>query len=118
MKEIILRNMNTDRRLIRIPEAGDNLGDLVAKTSNYTMAETDVFVSVDATGGAVTITLPPAADVGAGKHIGIKKVDASANAVTVDGDGSETIDGAATVSLAAQWASLFAVSNGTNWLIY
>jgi len=46
----------------------------------------------------------------------IKKTDASANAVTVDGNGAETIDGSTTVSLAAQWDFITVVSNGTNWI--
>ncbi len=47
----------------------------------------------------------------------IKKTDVSANAVTIDGNGAETIDGATTQSLPAQYDSMEVVTNGTEWFI-
>ena len=47
----------------------------------------------------------------------IKKVDATGSAVTVDGNASETIDGATTYPLGAQWKYVTIVSDGTNWVI-
>ncbi|HSC14498.1 MAG TPA: hypothetical protein VLI71_05235, partial [Gammaproteobacteria bacterium] len=47
----------------------------------------------------------------------VKKIDATANAVTIDGDGAETIDGAATQSLPAQWNAKTVQSNGVAWFI-
>lgn len=73
-------------------------------------------LTVDATGGPVTVALP-AASSAANREITVKKIDASANAVTLDGDGAETIDGTATQPLATQWESLTVKSNGTAWLI-
>lgn len=70
----------------------------------------------NSTTGAFTITLPTAVGI-TGRVYTVKKIDASANAVTVDGDGSETIDGAATYALATQWKSVTVISNGTNWEI-
>jgi hypothetical protein len=58
---------------------------------------------VDASAGAVTVTLQPVDSCLA--DVVIKKVDSSGNAVTIEGDGAETIDGAANKSLAAQWNS-------------
>jgi len=45
------------------------------------------------------------------------KIDASANAVVIDGAGAETIDGAATQTLIAQYDSLHVVSSGAEWFI-
>ena len=87
-----------------------------AKTGAYTIARGDSLVLVDATGAAVTITLP-AANPYSGLQFTIKKTDASANAVTVDGSGAETIDGMATRALAAQYQSITIVSDGTGWQI-
>ena len=39
----------------------------------------------------------------------------AANAVTIDANAAETIDGALTQVLAAQWAFKRMVSNGTSW---
>ncbi len=45
------------------------------------------------------------------------KIDASANAVTVNTTSSQTIDGAATKTLGARWSAIVAVSDGANWQI-
>ena len=68
----------------------------------------------DATSAAFTVTLP---SVAAYKYrqLTIKKVDSSANAVTVDGNGSETIDGATTYALSAQYDSVTIYSDGSEW---
>lgn len=73
-------------------------------------------VSVNAAGAPRTITLPPAASV---KFIvyTIKKVDATANVVTIDANGGELIDGVLTQLLVAQWQSVTIQSDGTQWLI-
>ena len=55
----------------------------------------------DATGGAFPIYLPAAAD-SLGRVLTFKKVDASANAVTIDAYGADTIDGDPTASLPEQ----------------
>jgi hypothetical protein len=75
-----------------------------AITTTQTLPEDCRTALVDATAGAVTVTLQPVADC-LGDVI-VKKVDASVNAVTIEGDGSETIDGAANQPLAAQYDSL------------
>ena len=89
------------------------------KVATYTSSLTipvDVFhARIDATGGARTATLPTASTC-AGRQILITKVDSSGNAVTVACSGSETIQGSATISLAAQWNKALVISNGnTGW---
>lgn len=88
---------------------------VVSKSTTYT-AKVNEFVLSDASGGAFTVTLPTAASA-SGKEVTVKKIDSSGNAVTVDGDGSETIDGALTATLSSQWDSVVVVSNGSNWFI-
>ena len=78
----------------------------------------DAVLLCDATGGAFTVTLPAAADaerLNFGMLYCVKKTDVSANAVTLDGAGAETIDGAANVSLAAQFDTALLISDGTEW---
>lgn len=70
----------------------------------------------DATAGAFNINLPTAASA-LGLIFNIKKIDASANTVTIDGNAAETIDGAATLALTAQWQSTRIQSNGTAWFV-
>lgn len=88
----------------------------VAKTANYTLVIKDRGVFVDASGGAVTITLPTAASAKNVQYF-IKKIDSSVNAVTVDGDGSETIDDSTTQVISSQYDSIEIYSDGTEWWI-
>jgi hypothetical protein len=73
-------------------------------------------VNVDASGAARTITLPTAVGI-TGRHYIIRKSDSSANAVTVDGDGSETINGALTHVMTAQYQTVSIMSDGAGWMI-
>lgn len=82
-----------------------------------TQLATDDLVPCDATANAITFTLLPAATAGAGNVVTVKKIDASGNAVTVDGDGAETLDGATTFVLAAQWKYVELTCTGTAWYV-
>lgn len=84
-------------------------------TAAYTMVAFDRVVLADATAGAFTVTLPSAVGRHGQQPLVVKRTNAGGNAVTV-GSTSGTIDGAATQSLAAQYASITVVSDGTNWL--
>jgi len=86
---------------------------IVTQTAAYTVADNVFHVREDATGGARTVTLP-AALTREGRQILVTKIDASGNAVTVAAAGSDTIQGAATVALAAQWSKALVISNGNN----
>jgi hypothetical protein len=81
-----------------------------------TINATHYFIAADATSNNITITLPDAAGI-AGRVYIVKKTDGSANTVTIDGDGADTIDGSATVVFTTQNEYNVFVSNGANWLI-
>lgn len=68
---------------------------------------------------ALTLTLPPVADVPAGRWVKFVKDHASdTNAITLDGDGSENINGSTTVAtMDAAYDTMTLVSNGTRWVI-
>lgn len=84
----------------------------------YAVAFNDGAILVDASGGAVTVSLP-AASSEPGRLVHVKKIDASANAVTVDAAGADLIDGSGTVVLAAQYDAVRLVSDGVSawWLL-
>jgi hypothetical protein len=72
---------------------------------------------VSAFGGAAEFRLPPANAVNAvGRTITIKKVDVSANAVTVTVSGGAHPDGSTQV-LNAQYKAVTVASNGANWFV-
>jgi hypothetical protein len=72
------------------------------------------FVDCDASGGAFTITLPSASGITGRPYI-IKKNDSSTNAVTIDANLSETIDGATTLTLNSKHDFVMIKSDGINW---
>lgn len=71
------------------------------KTASFTATKSNGWYRCNANSGAITATLPPA--IGGGYRLGFIKTDSSINAVTVDGDGSETINGATTKVLSLQY---------------
>lgn len=89
---------------------------MASQTANVTLTATDYFVPCNATGGAFTVTLP-AASGNTGLTYVIKKTDSSFNAVTIDGNASETIDGATTTTLNTQYEAVTIACDGTNWQI-
>ena len=92
------------------------IGNLVTKTSGYTATATDYTIMCNASGGSFTITLPAAASH-ADRIYHIKKIDSSANTVTVDGNASETIDDGLTAILTVQYESITIQSDGSEWWI-
>ena len=94
-------------------------GAVDVKTGAYTVTIDDAtkIIAVDASSGAVTITLLAAATAGDGFEITVKKTDSSVNAVTVDGNAAETIDGIATFVLPNGDNSVKLRSDGSNWLV-
>lgn len=107
LKEYMLRNNDFLQFMIQLP--------VNTVTTTYTVTAGDYTVLGDTTGGGFTITLPPASP-NKGRIFIIKKTVA-ANTLTIDGDGSETIDGLATQALTTQYDSITVHSDGSNWHI-
>lgn len=76
---------------------------VAAKSGAYTLTDADTHVEADATSAALVVTLPAAVAGNVGKQYTIAKKDSSANTVTATAAGSDTINGAATYVLAAQY---------------
>jgi hypothetical protein len=93
-------------------------GAIATKTTTYAATAEDFTILCDATSGAFDVDLPAAASH-TGRVYMIKKVDASANAVSIDPNAAELIDGSATsYTLSVQWAAVTIVSDGTSWFIF
>lgn len=86
------------------------------KSSNYTMTTADGTILVDATSGNITVTLPTAASA-VESIFTIKKKDVTFHTVTVDANGAELIDGAATYVLSTQYEAIKIQSDGSAWWI-
>ena len=68
---------------------------------------------VDTTTASITVTLPKAADNEQRVFV-VKDISSSVNTVTIDGDGSETIDGALTLVLGVRSQATL-LCDGTQW---
>jgi len=84
----------------------------VAKTGAYTATNDDYVI--DCTSGTFTVTLP-ASSGRTGRILIIK--NSGAGTITVDGNASETIDGATTYAISVQYGTIQIMSDGTNWKI-
>lgn len=119
--QALVKNSNADFDVTWADQTGGS-GDtskskaVTAVTSNLTLNDAHHVILADATSGQFTISLPAAAGFDR-KVFVIKKTDASANAVVIDPNGAETIDGLATIQLDAQFQAVALVCNGTSWSI-
>lgn len=100
----------------------DANGNLNASTQYYTptpvsaahTASDGEFVLVDASTGAVTVTLPTPTTNTA---VGIEKTDTSSNVVTVSPNGTESVNYGSAEDLVAQGESLDLISDGVDWYV-
>lgn len=103
----------TDANGVWRPYQARNKQAVTSKTGAGSIAVHETLVICGGT-PPYTLTLPTAASA-AGLTFQIK--NPTTGTVTVDGNGSETIDGAANVALATQYANLVIYSDGTTWHI-
>lgn len=122
----VLENLNVMERNSSF--GAGRLFKLLAVDANKTLSSSDFFfggylmVTGDATGGGFTVTLPPVADTydatsGVSTIIEVKRINGGANAVTIDGNSSETIDGELSVDIVFQYDSVQMIAGPTEWHI-
>jgi hypothetical protein len=103
--------------IITLPNlSGNGLpGTIQTKTTTYTAAVGE-FVQADATSTGFTVTLPTNPATGA--LVAVKKIDATANMVTIAPAGGGTIDGDPTATTSTPWAGAVFEHVGSNvWRI-
>lgn len=90
-----------------------------AITTNYTLTTNDSVIVADASGGAITVTLPAvtgaSGNIGVYKQYTIKRKNSGANSVVVSRAGADTIDGATTKTLGAQYSTVVIVAGPSEW---
>lgn len=90
----------------------------VTVSTTATLAADTEYLECNASGGAFTVTLPAAAGV-SGQVYYIRKIlsDTTFNAVTIDGNGAEQIDGSNTITLNTRGEWVKIMSLGTSWTV-
>lgn len=94
----------TEAKIERTVDSTFTNGDTIASDINL----------VAGGAGGIGVKLPAPVS---GKMVIVKKSDSAAGAVTVNQNGSETIDGATSKVLYYQFESMTFVSDGTNWFV-
>lgn len=113
-RPIVVYNTNDGFKAdVQLVYNGDAEQTLTANTTLNTSARR---IMVDASGGAVTITLPNATDFPFDAEIVIKKSDNGGNSVTVQGQAGQTINGAANVVTSTQYDGWTFITYNGNWL--
>ena len=87
---------------------------VVTVTADYQVKPTDGVVRLETTNGAVTATLPPSASV-KGQVVWVKKATSDAHTATIRGNGTELIDGSATLAWTTALLGHAVFANGTGW---
>lgn len=93
----------------------NGLTALTTISSTTTLGSSHGYVLCNAAGGAITVNLPAATTR---YRFSIKRINSGTNDVTIDAAGSDTIEGAGTVVLSAQYQSRTIYSDGSGvWYI-
>lgn len=108
-------NMDTIDAALKV--ARDQIKRTITSTDSLVAGDRNKLLLLDATSAAFTFTLLAAATAGDGFTVTLKKTDSSVNAITIDGSGSETIDGSLTYSVSSQYDAVQLVCDGSNWQI-
>jgi hypothetical protein len=93
--------------------AGSSEIDINTQSGNYTLQASDLGDLVDVT-AAATLTLLAAATAGDKFYCWVRNSGAVTDVLTVDGNGSETVDGALTLAMYAGEVRLL-ICDGSNW---
>ncbi len=88
---------------------------IVSITADITVSDEELIVC-DTSGGAITVNLPTAA-LNIGREYEIKHNSSSANTVTLDAFGSETIDNELTQEFADRISITITAISETEWII-
>ena len=99
---------------ISVPVVRSGIVSITDADSPYTVADDVTSILADATSGTITINLPAVSGENK-RNLRIMKVDASGNAVTLDGDGSETINGSTTLVLSGQYDKADLITDAIEW---
>ncbi len=99
--------------------AAGSSGAVRSTSSSETVLISDAtkLIDVDASGGAKTITHLAGATAGNGFEVGFRKADSSVNAVTIDGNGAETINGETQRVLRRQGEVEWHRWDGSEWVV-
>jgi hypothetical protein len=101
----------------KVTRANNNkiITESTAKTSNYTFTANDETIKFDTSSGNITASLPTAVGIKGKWYVAIKT--SASNTLTIDPDGSETINGSSTYAITNNNSTVTIQSDGSNWYV-
>jgi hypothetical protein len=107
----------TPGKIVQNRDFGHRATAIAFADTPYTMDGLSEILIVNATGGNITINLPSAAffGTGYGSRVIVRRTDATGNTVTIARAGSDTVDGAAAITLAASTGKTLISNGSTAW---
>ena len=112
-EEFEVANGGGEIKLLTISLTNCNLIS-ITRSANAIVGLGDRFTRADSTSGNITLTLPAIAGVAPYTIYSVMKMVA-ANSVVIDGNGAETIEGSATLTLTTRFERVDLYSDGTQW---
>lgn len=115
IKLLVKNTFPNGSRAFRFPEV-----PAATTTTPYNVAAADDnrLVLMDATTANATVALQAAATAKAGFLLRVMKIDVTANTVTIDGSGAETINGTPNIVLSKQYQMITLLSTGSTWFAF
>ena len=110
-------NTDLDSLDTLIKTATDHVKRDITTTDTVLITDSNKMLLCDATSASFVESLLASATAGDGFSVIIVKTDSTANTVTIDADGSETISGALTYVLSNEGDAVMLSCDGSNWFI-
>ena len=79
-----------------------NITKEIVNDYNLQISDNGALILIDAEANSVTVTLLPAVEAGGEFEVSFKRINGTANTVTIEGNGAQLIDGAATLDIPLQ----------------
>lgn len=115
--DITIGTINTTANTF-VPAGTDKVlaNNVADKTATFTVQTTErgTVYACNAASGSITANLP--SGVSDGFAVIIQKTDSGTNSIIIDPNGSETINGASTSVINAQYDGVLVVKNDSNWI--
>ncbi len=95
-------------------QQGRRLNEQTVTDATIPVLTSDEAFAGDATDNNITFNLPALSGI-EGQIFEFKKIDSSANTLTLDGNGAETIDGSTTQVISVQYDSITIIARTAEW---
>ncbi len=116
LAETLITKVNENARTERFLNVATMTATFTVFADDAVGSPKDIYL-VTTSSSAVSANLPAASSAYLGRVVTIFKADSGGGAVTIDGNASETINGATTVALSSQYHYRTIVCDGSNWLV-